>query len=200
MELHNIFNVLKTSLPDMQTVAASYGLAISHNKAMCPFHADKHPSMTFKNKHFTCWACGAHGDAIDFLQNLFGLKAIDAAKKLNADFALGLDFAAGKGTPAAQAEWRRKQAETLAYVEWESERYNALRDAFRALRSWRTEYAPQNPTEPMHPCFVASLRGLDAAEYALQAWHELKAADKQNLYYKETRAQKNDENKNNSAA
>jgi DNA primase len=39
----------------------------------CPFHPDKTPSFTVYPDHFHCFGCGAHGDAIDFLQRIKGL-------------------------------------------------------------------------------------------------------------------------------
>lgn len=50
----------------IETVAARLGLTVSRHKALCPFHADSHPSLTFSPSRntFRCYACGAHGDTI----------------------------------------------------------------------------------------------------------------------------------------
>lgn len=49
----------------------------------CIFHNDTHPSLTiFKDNRFKCFACGAHGDSIDFIKKLHNLEFIDAVKWL----------------------------------------------------------------------------------------------------------------------
>lgn len=37
---------------------------------LCPFHNDHNPSLqvSLDKEKFICWACGAHGDAIDFVR------------------------------------------------------------------------------------------------------------------------------------
>jgi DNA primase len=35
---------------------------------LCPFHPDKNPSFAVYDDHYHCFACGAHGDAIDWLR------------------------------------------------------------------------------------------------------------------------------------
>ena len=78
---------------DIEEVARRYGLEVNrHHKALCLFHNDHHESMSFKNNRFKCFACGAGGSAIDLVAKLFDLEPLEAVKKLNADFGLGLDF------------------------------------------------------------------------------------------------------------
>ena len=45
-------------------------------KACCPFHNEKTPSFTINDEKgfYHCFACGAHGNAIDFLMNLHRLE------------------------------------------------------------------------------------------------------------------------------
>ena len=50
---------------------------------LCPFHNEKTPSFyIFSDNHFKCFGCGEHGDAIDFVQKLYGLSFQDALKHL----------------------------------------------------------------------------------------------------------------------
>ena len=54
------FRVVKESL-DIADVASRYGVqVVRHNKAHCPFHADRTPSMSFydQNRKFHCFSCG----------------------------------------------------------------------------------------------------------------------------------------------
>ena len=55
---------------NIQTVLEHYGLKIVKNKCQCPFHADTHPSMSIhRNKGIAkCFACGAGGNTISFIQ------------------------------------------------------------------------------------------------------------------------------------
>ena len=52
------------------------------NAALCPFHDDKHPSMSLKNNYVRCWSCGWKGDTITFLMEKEGLSFPDAVKRL----------------------------------------------------------------------------------------------------------------------
>ena len=55
---------------NIEDIANRFGINIVRNKALCPFHADHKPSMTFKNNRYRCWACNASGSAIDLVINL----------------------------------------------------------------------------------------------------------------------------------
>ena len=58
--------------------------------AICPFHGDTHPSISFKHGRFRCWSCGVSGDALDYVSRLFDLDSVQAGRKLDTDFHLGL--------------------------------------------------------------------------------------------------------------
>ena len=75
----------------MPEVARFYGLEMNRaGMACCPFHDDKTPSFKVYDDHFSCFGCGATGDCTGFVAKLFGLRQIDAAKKISEDFGLGL--------------------------------------------------------------------------------------------------------------
>ena len=72
-------------------VAREYGF--TPNKAgfiRCPFHQERTPSMKLYKNQFHCYGCGAHGTVIDFVKDLFHMSALDAVKRLDADFGLHL--------------------------------------------------------------------------------------------------------------
>jgi DNA primase len=55
--------------------------------AICPFHADKKPSLRIRVETggFCCMACGAHGgDVLDFHRLRYGLSFVEAAQALGA--------------------------------------------------------------------------------------------------------------------
>lgn len=61
------------SLP-IEGVAQRLGLTVTRHRALCPFHEDRHPSLTFRisTNTYKCFACGAHGGVIDLSMHLLG--------------------------------------------------------------------------------------------------------------------------------
>lgn len=56
-------------------------------KALCPFHPDKHPSLSVNHRTgaFCCFACDARGgDVLAFLRLRTGMGFVEAAKALKA--------------------------------------------------------------------------------------------------------------------
>jgi DNA primase catalytic core len=66
---------------------------------MCPFHNDRHPSMNVNPRMgiYKCFACGAGGDAIKFVQEFEKIGFIEALKQVaaKAGIAIPENFAAG---------------------------------------------------------------------------------------------------------
>ena len=56
----------------------------------CAFHREKTASMKVYEKSYHCFGCGANGDVISFVQQLFSLTFPDALKKIDLDFGLNL--------------------------------------------------------------------------------------------------------------
>lgn len=58
----------------------------------CPLHTEATPSCTFnENGTFYCFGCHAGGTSIDFVMRLLDLSALEAARKICADFGLSED-------------------------------------------------------------------------------------------------------------
>ena len=57
-------------------------IELTRNKALCPFHDDHHPSFSVRHNKGHCFACGWHGDTIDFVKEKFNLTFYEAIKKL----------------------------------------------------------------------------------------------------------------------
>ena len=97
--------------------AERYGVEVNHcGMALCPFHNDRHPSLYVADDHYHCFACGEHGDVIDFAAKLFRLSLYDAAQKLAADFRLTPD------KPPSAAALHAKRIRTEAQQLRENER------------------------------------------------------------------------------
>jgi DNA primase len=60
--------------------------------ALCPFHPDKHPSMTVSAEKnlFHCFACGAGGDIFKFLMKIENLSFPEAVEKIAAEAGIKL--------------------------------------------------------------------------------------------------------------
>lgn len=73
-----------TDLP-IESVASRLGLVISHHRSLCPFHADKHPSLTFdtRRNRYRCFVCGEYGRTIDLVMKMLHLGFLDACKWLS---------------------------------------------------------------------------------------------------------------------
>jgi hypothetical protein len=72
----------RTNLRDL--IVAELGQPDRHKKWVCPFHADKHPSMSIspKGRRFKCWSCGESGDALDWVRLRNGVDVVEAARIL----------------------------------------------------------------------------------------------------------------------
>jgi DNA primase len=56
---------------------------INHEgKVICPFHCDHSPSCHIYRDGCYCFACGAHGDHIDWLQRVYKLSTAEAIREL----------------------------------------------------------------------------------------------------------------------
>ena len=106
--MSNFIRDVAESAPIREVVERYTDQGIKRNTFLCPFHDDTHPSASFKrDNRWTCYVCNASGDSVDFVAKLFGLRPIDAAKKLNDDFGLGI---ADEKNPWTQyASQRRKK-------------------------------------------------------------------------------------------
>ena len=131
----NVFKAVKQSVTTRQA-AEHFGIRVGRNgMCVCPFHADKNPSMKV-DRRFHCFGCQADGDVIDFVGRLFQLSPYDAARKLMADFHLSPD------KPPSAAALHAKRIRTEAQQLMENERlcFSVLSDYARVLRRWKVQY------------------------------------------------------------
>ena len=159
----NLFQNVKYGV-SCREAAERYGVSVNRqSKALCPFHNDRHPSLYVADDHYYCFACGEHGDVIDFVGRLFQLSPYDAAQKLAADFHLTPD------KPPSAAALHAKRIRTEAQQLRENERlcFSVLSDYARVLRNWKVRYAPLTQDEPLHERFIEACRSLDQTEYYL---------------------------------
>ena len=68
----------------IEGVAERLGLQVSRHKCLCPFHDDRHPSLSFKvsKNTFRCFVCGASGGTIDLVMRCLKKDFLEATKWL----------------------------------------------------------------------------------------------------------------------
>lgn len=76
------YDIEKLRSLSCESVAQRLGIMIKHHKALCPFHDDHTPSMTFKKNKFKCWSCGESGDSISLVKKVLGKDFLDACRWL----------------------------------------------------------------------------------------------------------------------
>ena len=86
----DIFAAIREQLT-LAAVCADYGILIDRGgRCRCPFHDDHHPSAKLYPERLHCFVCNKSWDAVGIVCDLFGLKPIDAARKISDDYGLGL--------------------------------------------------------------------------------------------------------------
>ena len=123
------FAEVRNRVPAIE-VAKFYGMEFdkSGRKARCIFHSpDNHPSMSFYNGGFHCWACEEHGSSIDLVQQLYSVSAIGAVRLINSDFHLELKI---DGKLSKEDYLALRKREKLVD---EHRKFEAWREFFREL-------------------------------------------------------------------
>ncbi len=86
------YDIEKLRSLSCEGVAQHLKITIKHHKALCPFHDDHTPSMTFKKNKFKCWSCGESGDSISFVMKVLGKDFLDACRWLADEHNVILDW------------------------------------------------------------------------------------------------------------
>lgn len=86
------FEIEKLRQLPIEAVAERLGIEVSHHKALCPFHADTHPSLNFsvRRNTYRCFVCDAHGGTIDLVMNYLHKDFVDACRWLASEHSLPL--------------------------------------------------------------------------------------------------------------
>jgi len=107
---------------DIREALEFYGVEFKHNGfARCPFHSEKTASFNTdekKNLYF-CFGCGAGGDLISFVRQMYGLTFAQACNKIDNDFMLGLT--SRKLTYAEQKQIADERKITESMRAWRAE-------------------------------------------------------------------------------
>ena len=130
-------NRIKDRISPVQVIEYYTGGSGQRNRWTCPFHDDRHPSITVKGTRWTCWACGANGDVIDFTRRFYGVGFYEAIAKLGRDFGVPVETEpTGRMDPS---ERRRQILEDIdrknrrEYRAWLDDRIDTLTICRRVL-------------------------------------------------------------------
>lgn len=170
----NIFQEMKERVTARQ-VAERYGLKVSRNgMTRCPFHNDKHPSMKIDQNYY-CFACGAKGDAVNYVAVLFGLSQFEAAKKINDDFSLGISIEntgirRKQNSGVREKEKIPTKEERIQFVQkkiggWVKDAVNVLLRFLRWMEFWKEFYKPESMEAEWNPLFVEALQNESKISY-----------------------------------
>ena len=169
----DIFEEIKSRI-NLRTVVTGYGIEINRSGfCLCPFHAEKTPSMKIYDNGFKCYGCGEGGDMFVFVQKLFNLEnPLDAAKKINNDFGLNVEF---NHKPTRQEFLSAKNIvrERQEFEHEEKVAINAFTEYFKILRDFNFKYAPKTPGEVPDKRFIEYCNNMDKLDYTLNRFIEL---------------------------
>lgn len=142
----------------------------------CPFHGERTPSLRVYERDYHCFGCGAHGDAVDFVVALLGVRPYEAIQRLAADFGLTSgpkrtlrEVAAGR---QAELDAQRARHQRESAIQEANEAYFTALDEWLSLERNLYDYAPAAQDAPWDPRFVEALRGKAMARYALDQAEE----------------------------
>lgn len=145
-----------------------YGIKVNRNgMACCLFHNDKHPSMKM-DKGFYCFACGAKGDGIHFVEKYFGISAHEAAMKLVNDFGISIESETKKSKSRFQKIQKKNPYQLMKEFEkWEKYCIRVLLDYLHLLEKWKLQYAPQYFDDEWKDEFKDACKCKEIVEYYL---------------------------------
>lgn len=97
----NMIDRLESS--PIEAVAERLGMRVERHKALCPWHDDSRPSLTFdtRKNRYRCYVCGEHGGVIDLVRNVRGCGFVEACE--------WLDGSPLPNLPLQGRRWKSKQ-------------------------------------------------------------------------------------------
>ena len=160
----NIFQDIKDRV-DLKDLVRYYGLEVDRGGfACCPFHNERTPSFKVYEDHYHCFGCGEHGDHVDFVQKIYGLTNIEAAKKISHDLGLGLD----NGELAIPVNPRFKRPlKDEDFTLWLNESVPILIEYRKLLEYWNRIYDPRSPIDKIDDRYLESVHKRGYTEYYL---------------------------------
>lgn len=127
--MSNAAKEIKSRITPAEAIERYTGQRPMHNKYICPFHHDKHPSLSVKGNIWRCWSCDEHGDVIDFTRMYFNLTFGEALQKLADDFSVDVKVYINKDADPLEKLWHIVGINVAEHNRLELENYRAEIDA-----------------------------------------------------------------------
>ena len=110
------YEIARLEATPIEDVAERLGLSVSRHKALCPFHDDSRPSLTFNTyrNRYRCYVCDAHGGPIDLVRNMRNCGFRDACAWLDGSMSIVSDTIRRPVSSSA----RRVRAEIKPDLDW----------------------------------------------------------------------------------
>lgn len=170
------FKTIKEAV-SVREAAEFYGLTVNNKGFVsCIFHSERTASLKIypNGRGFYCFGCGAKGDCIDFVAQLFSLTTDDAAAKINADF--GLNLPIGQTISESQKRQlsrifhdKRKQREKEeAERKAVNNEYQKAMDFYIVCDYLIRTRQPKTPDESLDPLFVEALKHIEISKFRLE--------------------------------
>lgn len=149
-----------------------YGIEVDrHNRIPCPIHSGTDRNCGVKDGYIHCFVCGQSADQIDVVQKMFSLSFLDALKKIDADFGLGL-YGERSLDDLIRAKYAREALEAKRKRE-KREKKKAEDEYWEAFDEWKRlddnlrRYKPKEMCDELHPLFVEALQKIEYQKYVL---------------------------------
>lgn len=135
----NIFRAVCDAVHLQEVITAYTDVEFNKNKCRCMFHNDCEPSFSIYGKNgrelWHCFGCGIGGDAVSWVERYFNLKPLEAVRKLNNDFRLGLKVGGrlSKADRQRLFELERQRKIETAWRSWQRQHELSEIDKVKAL-------------------------------------------------------------------
>jgi hypothetical protein len=107
---------------DLRDLIGESGVEFNRARmARCPFHDDRHPSLSVRGDHWRCFGCGEHGDCFDWCERYYTMGTGEALRYLAAR--AGIAPKAPLGAPAPEPSPEVREARRLrdlrrGFLDW----------------------------------------------------------------------------------
>ena len=163
------YAAIKAAVP-MERVLLAYGIRVERGKAICPFHADKRPSMKVYADGYYCFSCGNGGDAIKFVARMEGLQNHEAAARVAEIGGLSLAESDYRGRERVRRVAAARRAAERRMEQMQAEYRSLCDDRHKLLRE--VEFGI-----PLSEEWCAAVRRLEKIEVELDGLFEWIAAN-----------------------
>lgn len=123
------------------------------------------------------------GSSIDLVQKIFSLEPLQAVKKINVDFGLGLDLEIyHQATMIEIQEIERKRELLMAFEHWCNKTYSEYAQIARFYWQKIQEYKPVNEDDELHPLYADACHQWEPVNYILDILFKGTVEEKIALY------------------